>query len=157
MKMNDFLEIIITFGETKYKAVCPAFPSCKGIGVTEKEALLKLSRSIARHINRSTRSLLENIILSDAYTEIIMDTTKNKKEHRRVFDFDLTSFGKSKEVSIKCKKMPDIMPKIDNDIQSLFNMMDEGAANLKHADTYPRQPSPGNHDEFLFGFPLNLN
>jgi predicted RNase H-like HicB family nuclease len=161
LDINGKLEIVITNKESKYKATSPSFPKCKGFGTTEKEAIQKLSKSISRHISNITNDILKSILLSDSYTEIILDTSKKNKEHRRVFNLDpfnrILSAGSLSGIS------PDQMSMItkDNkkDIKDFFQQKEMDFFGQESSFAFLDDPVSNNNsqDGFVFGFPVSLN
>lgn len=56
------LQIEVTFQKTRFKAVCSAFPECKGFGKDEDEAVNKLCKSISKFISQVASGLVESVI-----------------------------------------------------------------------------------------------
>ena len=126
--MEPHLEVVVTKLRTRYQAVCPLFPLCKGVGATEEKALIQLGRSIAKMIGEASEKNLTQLFSSHRYTEVILDATKATKEQRRVFRLDggaLPGF----QLQYKSQSPMDILlkptQKQDQDITKLLDYLDE--------------------------------
>jgi hypothetical protein len=56
------IEVQVTWQKTRFKAICSAFPECKGFGKSEDEAIDKLCKSVSKFISQVTIGLVENVI-----------------------------------------------------------------------------------------------
>jgi predicted RNase H-like HicB family nuclease len=163
MDINGKFEIVITVKKSRYKATSPAFPNCKGFGNTEKEAIEKLTKSISKHISGITENMLNKVLLSDTYTEIVLDSSKNNHEERRVFNLDQLQFA-IQNVDIKSKTPFDPIlkhPKFtERDIKDLLPSLsqDMDIFDANNYMPYSNVNSQNNyHDGILFGFSVSLN
>lgn len=167
--MNALVQLEVSIKKIKsvYKAKCNAFPKCIGQGKTEKEALSKLGVSISRVVGKMAKTTFDNLVLSDKYTEILLDNSKKGTEQRRVFQLHpQIQSTESKSFFMKIKLMPpakqvsDLISEIDDDIHDLMDTAD--FPDQLHP---PRKSHPtgmmaifGNQMEgMVFGLPLNLN
>jgi len=165
--VDQHLEIIVTKLKTRYKAVCPLFPECKGFGVTEEAALLKLSQSISKLIAKLSEKNLKQLFLSNSYTEVLLDSQKATKQQHRVFRMD---HKPKTNPSFTLKyKAPDISPYTDEmlpaeDIRSVLAQMDEillaqgqSVQVVDGLSSLLDRGALGPEDGIAFGFPLSLN
>ena len=155
------IEIILKKNNGKFRASCTAFPKCKGIASTENEAILKLSESVSRFISKSIQKVFKSIIMSDNYTEILLDTTQKKeKPQKRVFSLDPSILNIQKTFSIKASSVPE--PTI-GDPHTDYDLYRLQSDTIPITDSHPpifsvlgkvNQQQP---EEFLFGFPISFN
>ncbi len=167
--MEPHLEIIVTKLRTRFQAICPLFPLCKGVGATEEKALIQLGRSISKLIGETSRKNLTQLFTSHRYTEVILDATKATKEQRRVFRLDggaLPGF----QLQYKAPSPMDILQKSshlkqDQDITKLLDYLDEmmvaNGMDFPSSDTdHPFSSavmSRLQEESTGFGFPLSMN
>jgi len=160
------LEVSIKKLKTRYKATTSAFPKCSGLGATEREALLSLSKSITKHISQFTQTTLEKLLVSNAYTEIMFNLDSPAKETKKVFSLDPNFSTVQKTVSIHPNSnviehlLNSKVKHNDPDIYELFEEFEEPTSKSieqvisqileKHL---PDQQSEG----LVFGFPMSLN
>lgn len=167
MELDQRLEVVIKIEDDKYKAICTSFPKCKGVGDTEEEALTKLSASIGRAIARMAQLSLKNLFLSDNYTEVILDGSKDKGAQCRVFSFEST-LGPQRDVSVRMNNMSQLLPGSSAEIKSEFStdvggffskgISDVDSMRLGNNMTYLGKPiQPLGKEDFMFGFPLSFN
>ncbi len=163
--MFSKLEVVITKKRSKYQALCTSFPQCIGNGKTEPLALENLCEVIADHIKNTTKDSFKNILLSPHYTEILFDTSKAKKEHRRVFNLDLPESQQERMLYLKLQgtktpSEPQERPQFRESFLHLSNSESElgiaeppvnGVAIMSNLLSYNQA------DGYLFGFPLNFN
>ena len=165
VSLNQFEVIISKQENLEYKATSNLFPRCFGQGKTEKEALKKLSSSISRFIARNLKISLEQLLCSDNYTEIILDSKENANKEHRVFTVDQMFKGINKQVSLKIKSSLDMdnfkdqMKKKDgifNDFSEhdLYQIM--GVQNHKEEDFLSIINKP-TQDGLIFGLPISFN
>jgi hypothetical protein len=158
------LEVKIIKEAERFIASCGAFPSCKGIGETEKEALEKLGNSISRAIGKMTRESIKSVLLSDHYTDIIFEEKEDKKEQRRVFNLNSSS-QTQKRVLIKLmafQKMNQQDQLEYEDISDFFQSKEtpsfmEPKAMDDVISTIEKSKNPPTNDGYLFGFPISFN
>lgn len=167
--MDNHIEIIVTKLRTRFRAECPLFPQCKGVGPTEEKALLQLSSAIAKMIGKLSKDNLSTLFLSDRYTEVLLDSTKPNKEQHKIYTLDKKSQPKGFMLKYK-SKLPEINPtepEIQRDVQRLINQIDEiiiaqDSMLQLHSDPFMNleghDPSSlATEDGFAFGFLLNMN
>ena len=169
--MNDTnLEINIAFKNRKYIATTTTFPSCKGKGETQEEALEKLSRSIASYISKVAKEAMGKLITSNSYSEVIIDTTDKEKVQKRVFNLDPSLLSLSRTMFIKSNAVDGLNQKMTDDIKQEMNSFmsrpDDAEAEVISAvpgipiDSSATQQSrvaASDQDGFVFGFPLSFN
>lgn len=167
MEQFSNLEVVIKQVGEKYKATCDNFPKCSGTGTTQEEALNKLSESIARFISGLAKQALKSVLSSDSYSEVLLDTTSDKAEHRRVFSLDPTMNALTKSVFVKVDPLKEKGRQLPQtpDINDIFQAevehhpalsMKTGATGLESA-ALQRLLQENESDGFVFGFPINFN
>ena len=157
-----------------WKATTSSFPDCKGLGQTESEAIDKLVTSITRCISKRTKQYLGKMLQSKHYTQVILDTTKTKKSHKRLFPLDGTFNHLSKLFFVKVKnlshlnseKPADLKP---SDLSSMAFNQDEteffsntisvAPQGIEDGETmFVKRLMQGQADGgYVFGFPLSFN
>ncbi|MFC1752635.1 hypothetical protein ACFL96_04490 [Thermoproteota archaeon] len=169
---SEFLEITIVREDAEYSAVCSIFPACIGKGDTEKQALSELGKAISKFLTEVMSESLESLLLSDKYTEVILDAkkTKKKKTQKRIFHLNSAYFDFQKDIVIKCDPIrTDIQSKAEG--RSIDNLMRFDADwTFEKLGAYPmsmhEQPmqsphtegiSSSNHDGLAFGFSISMN
>ncbi len=78
MKMN--FEIVISKADGKFKALCPAFPDCMGIGDTEPEAVEDLGNVITMHLSDTVRHTIDDISRLGLLKRVSNSTSNAKQE-----------------------------------------------------------------------------
>ena len=167
MEQFSNLEVVISHVGDKFKATCDNFPKCSGTGSTQEEALTKLSESIARFIGSLAKKALKTVLSSDSYSEVLLDTTAKKSEHRRVFSLDPTMNALTKSVFVKVEPLKNKTHHLPQtpDISEIFQAevehhpalsMKTGATGLESA-ALQRLLQENESDGFVFGFPINFN
>ena len=159
MSLLSHLKVKITFNRNIYKASSDAFPKCYGTGSTESEALEKLSASISRYIAALVKNTFNNLLKSERYTELILDTNEsNSQERIYPLDSQTAQFTKSVFVKVKAKDMNATDEKF-LDIQSFVKQLDKHK--LESEDTvlekHLHSDTDTDADNFVFGFPLSFN
>ena len=144
--LDQFLEVIITKKDNVFKAECPSFPRCKGIGETEEKALDKLSNSIGNYIGRASKKQFNEILTGKNYTEIVVDPKDRDSFQHRLFS-----------VVPEEKKKPNVLVKFDalsvtnskdaedsllNEIEELLSSSAETAESSSSLLTKQRPQSP---------------
>ena len=163
MHSHHNLEVIIRQNESMFEALCSAFPKCIGRGITQDESLANLSESIAGFITSVATESFQSILLSNKYTEVLLDVSKKDKEQRRVYNLDPTvaSFHKTVLFKIKPLQEPQILPtEINNDINTLFQPREpitHSGDPIANITTIIARIVPQNQEGFGFGFPLSFN
>ena len=162
--LNNQLEVIVRKEQTKFRAMCPAFPRCFGLGESEKIALKKLSKSIARRISKITAKKVEDVFLSDNYSEIIYDSQKNKTEQRKIYNLNSTLKTVNNSIALKIKT--DLFDNLDNTLKHKEKLVDcmvkknnpfneEGY--LDKEFYMPERISQEQEEAFYFDFPISFN
>ncbi|MSR88524.1 MAG: hypothetical protein EXS67_02595 [Candidatus Margulisbacteria bacterium] len=131
MNLNfAYLEINIKLHKSGFKATCPMFPSCKGIGETQEIATSKLSRSITTILTKKLR---------DSVDQIVASSVKNLCIKLPVM-YELKK-------SLRKKDAPRDISEIESLLHAsgLFEEDDLGLSN----DMIP--------EELMFGFPMSYN
>lgn len=160
---EHYMDVIITKEEETFKATTPLFPKCKGIGVTEKEALLKLSNSISNHIHRATKKHISSVLLGDNFSEVITDPLKKDEQKHKMFDLNPQS--SSQKFNVFVKFSPFISPTPTRVKGSLFSDIEEfliSNAYLKESSidlvtSEATLSANESEDGFVFGIPFCLN
>jgi len=165
MESFSNLEVIITFEKELYKAACPSFPKCTGKGKSESEALVKLSGAISRYISKVSKEAFNRILLSEKYTEVMLDTTEAKKK-KLVFSLEPSLLNIPKSLSIKMKPAEFPVSGVKKDIRQLFQnsevannggMMSESFGDPLTGGAFGGISYQTNQAGIVFGFPLSFN
>ena len=160
------LEVIITSDNTEYRAICPSFPPCEGIGETEQIALEKLSKSITRYISKLTKKTVQSILLSDNYTDLILESNNEIQEQRRVFTVNNAALQKQKRLLLKLHSLPEMEKLSENKKQPIEFIIDSFQDNRESDFLSPPQlienlintiKQPRQEEGFTFGFPISFN
>lgn len=164
---NQHIEIIIKKFKTRVQATSPLFPGCKGSGKTEEEACVNLTRAISRHIAKVTEESLKVIMLSNRYTEVIVDATKHGKEHRKVFPISSSVIQLQQAILLRMKTqaLPQSpLNQTEKDIHVLFQEMQQEAVCATQSSKGIEailekivEEAVASQDHFIVGFPLSLN
>lgn len=165
---SDFnIEIIITKTDGSFKASCPTFPHCKGIGDTKEIALDHLSENISTYIAKTSKTYLRSLFKSSDYSEVILDPKEKETFEHRIFDPEAAKKTFKKNVLIKLKSIQYADLPVDNSAQDLEVAITEMFQ--KELSEEERQTETGfttllndpvvqkKLDGFLFGIPLCLN
>ncbi len=172
--MNQHIEVIVTKLRTRYRAECPMFPTCKGVGATEEKALIDLSHSISRAISKMTQKNLASLFGSSQYTELILDARESRQHQRRVFPLspDLLKAAPSQFILKYKNDPPPAFPAsnltdakrrdIGDLLSSLEEMLVDNELGLQALDDFAatlQDPNGGPLQEegLIFGFPLSMN
>ena len=158
MGLLSQLEVKILFKQNMYKATCDTFPKCSGAGSTESEALDKLSHSISRFIGSLVKNTFKNLLNSDRYTELILDTTE-KNQQKRVYPIDPAMKQVAKSVLIKVKAN-EKTSSADSvlDIKTFVKQLDTPRHDDEDSDILEKNlQTETDSDNFVFGFPLSFN
>ena len=160
MKDIQYLEVVIASHVSGYKAICQSFPNCKGIGPSEKEALDKLSQSIARYVAKITKTSLQSVFQSKQYTEVISESVFGGESPKKRI-FSLSNGGDaSHRVFLTMKSMPEwsqdapketqeeILDGVEMDMMFSQELMSKSMSPLLSSQS---------SDGFTFGFPISLN
>ncbi len=169
--MNQIIEVKIIKRKINYIATSSLFPACKGIGKTKKEALLKLSKSISNTIAKMINSTLDDVFLSNNYTQIMLDQSKDSNEQSIAFNLNniqtrmpstfllkVSSFSEEGESDSIDNQFDD---DADTSYDSFFQVNDDQDDEPLHQDMFEQltlqQKSTQDPDAIVFGFPLNFN
>lgn len=168
---NKYLEVIITNKDDQFRASCPTFPKCKGIGTTEDAAIEKLVKSISRFIGKSAEKTLATVFEASNYTEIVFDNTESKKEQKKIFNLDPGTSSSQKDINFKYDQPAELVDlygkEPENDINQFLNLTAAQSIESKFANPQIMQsstnktpyemPLENNPDNFMFGIMLSLN
>jgi len=173
MNQNDqYLEVIITKDSGLYKASTPTFPTCKGLGEDEQEALKKLAMSIGRLIGRLSREHMHSVFSQSNYTEVIVDPDKKDVFQHRVYDINPKSDINKKNVLVKFKPYDSIQEGTQKEqlVSDIENMLNSNEPQMDGPYVNPSEDSPirlvspesaasvsEQEDGFVFGIPICLN
>jgi len=167
------LDVVIIKKESFFEAKSPAFPLCKGKGVTEKEALIKLNKSIARHMAKSLESLFDETFNSESYTQIIANPLDATQEQHRIYNLLSILPAPQRKIALQLKELPQLAmlrqeknsEESAQDIHAFLNALKKALIKKSHEPSQtnstisiqeiPSKQLPGN--EFILGIPLSLN
>ena len=170
--MNQIIEVKIIKKKVNYVATSALFPQSKGIGRTKKEALNKLAKSISNFISKMVNSTLTNMFLSNNYTQIMLDQTKEVHEENIAFNLNASQGLVPKSFLLKVSSFTEeedsnTFSEINetNDVNKLFDyQLDEDEFSEGEFDGNDlfeqltlQQKSTQDPDAIVFGFPLNFN
>jgi hypothetical protein len=155
------LEVSIQQKRSRYIATSPLFPTCKGLGVTEALALRQLSNSIGRFIAKTTADALNEVLVSEDYTELIspVSSSTDADTVNRIYSFENSApFGQQGYSESKAHPVQYALEDLVEDnvrdlIQSEIDMvLEEGSSSL-----LGRSPRYRQDDEGAFGILMSLN
>jgi hypothetical protein len=163
--VNQVIQVKIVKRNLNFIATAPLFPKCKGSGPTKKEALSKLSKSISNYIASGINSTLNTLFLSNNFTQVILDQSKDS--HEEILGFSLSKASISKSFLLKVPLYSE--SSVDETSESNmsqedtvsemfgFDSDDDSSENGDFLEEVTIvQQKPGG-DAIVFGFPLNLN
>ncbi|RAP32192.1 hypothetical protein DID77_04735 [Candidatus Marinamargulisbacteria bacterium SCGC AG-439-L15] len=161
------LEIKLSQHKSGYKATCKSFPDCSGIGDTQEAALDKLGSSISRFISKVAGKAFKSILLSDRYSEVVLDANSIQKDQYRVFSLDQEADQLSKlfYMRLQVPSENSVPQKNSRDISQLIpDMATEPAnpvfptGNLDIQSVMNKRLQQSNDQEgFMFVFPVSFN
>lgn len=170
--MNQIIEVKIIKRKVNYIATSSLFPTCKGIGKTKKEALVKLSNAISNNISKMINSTLTDVFLSNNYTQIMLDQTKDNHEQSFAFNLNNTQNKLPSTFLLKVSSFSeedtddtfddhfDDLADIEMPYETIMQKSDS-EDNVLHNDMFEQltlqQKSSQDPDAIVFGFPLNFN
>jgi hypothetical protein len=169
---KEHIEVIITKKDLTFTASSPAYPKCRGIGETEKDALLKLGNSIGNFIGRVTKNHIKTILSGNDFSEVIVDPSDKKSIQHRVFSLNTDTPPKKKEILVKVNPLhvpnsPKISKKIFSELDKEVTTSDiihETSQVLVSKESfinllYSEAPTllTDKEEDFGFGIPICLN
>lgn len=163
MKSAFSLEITIKHDSEKFIALCSGFPECSGEGESEQIAIENLSESIATHIKTAAKQTFQTIFSSRHFTQIILDTAKAAKEHRRVYSLDPNDSTIQRSIIFKVKPNEDITQMMEPPQDDIVAFLQNREAMLLQSMTSQMTPltgrihAIGQTDGFSFGIPISFN
>ncbi len=138
------IEVNVTFQKTRFKAVSPTFPECKGFGKSEDEAVSKLCKSISKFISQVAGSLVESVIREATQPPELTE----KKPPKRASRTAKTITQQMPILSYPEDRMLFMVPP-EQDIQTLMHRLQGGMDD--------ETPIHSEIEGFYMGFPLSLN
>jgi hypothetical protein len=163
------LEVIITFKHAQYEAKCPSYPHCKGLGESKVEAMHKLTDSISRQVQRSTKKELTSLFKTSRFSNVLNLSENSKDQEHRIYPIDESS-GSSclKDIHLKFHELPEMKyfpdkslktPSVNDFFEALKSEtlplsdlpLKESSISILDA------PFKTRDDGFIFGVPLSLN
>jgi len=141
------IEVQITFQKTRFKAICPAFPECKGFGKSEDEAVNKLCKSISKFISQVAGTLVESVIREAVHP------TETRYEAPQKSTTPRGKASTTKKTAMPILSYPEdrLFFRVPPD-QDIHTILDR----LQGPDDYDA-PLESEIDGFYMGFPLSLN
>ena len=143
------LDVVISKEDSKFAAMCPAFPECKGVGETEKEALEKLSDAIGVFVGKITKDSMKTLLLSENYTEILMGQKVQQDDQRKIFHLNPALRQTPRSILLRLKPMSELgvapkKPQQDrHDINEFLRQLESQSIVIPQ--------------DIMFGFPLSAN
>lgn len=155
LKSNANIEVKITYERKRYKAVCMAFPQCKGFGKTEAIALRSLSRDISKLVMKSSETAFKSIFLSAHHTSIIIQNRKKHREIQRVYHLEAAAQAFWQEIQDHYldlhQEAPQSMMRLQTGAPGMSKMHSDLALTLYQAIYQSKDNSNG------FGYTISLN
>lgn len=150
---KDNLELILEKHKgNAFKATTPSFPVCKGIGLSENDAIEKLCNSIAYFISKTTKNMLKTKLTNKNYCEIITNPVKSKEFQHRIYNLN--------ESNKMCNSKKIYLKSIEDHLESLFSdshhSEEELEKKLKELGSF-LTGQINESDNTLFGINLCLN
>lgn len=146
---NNHLDIIIEYINEEYKATCTTFPTCKGVGQTEEEALDKLSQAIGNFVGRKTKTYLSKVIQNKNYRHHVIDPFEKQTQYR-LYPYQPEKLPFSHAILIK---LQDLLPETTE--PTLQNM---DASDLIYQDQSATvTPDIYPEEGYMLGLSLSLN
>jgi hypothetical protein len=138
------IEVKVSFQKTRFKAICPTFPECKGFGKSEDEAVKKLCKSISKFISQVAGSLVENVIREATKPTPIPEPAQPKRSSRNT---------KTTSTSMPLLSYPEdrMMFRVPPE-QDIHTLMHRLQGSMDEAI-----PIHSEIEGFYMGFPLSLN
>ena len=140
------IEVKVVFQKTRFKAVSPTFPECKGFGKSEDEAVEKLCKSISKFISQIAGNLVESVIREATHPTPITEKSPPKRASRNTKttsqDMPLLSYPED-------RMMFRVPP--EQDINTLMHRLQGGGGMDDEI------PIHAEIEGFYMGFPLSLN
>jgi len=156
------LEIIIEKKHHTFCAKAPMFPTCIGIGKSEREALERLKRSVHRMISNQALESLDFLLNSKNYKSITIDP-RNKSFQHRVYRSSYCGSSTIQTITMKLDKIKDSLTQ--RHTQKKFHVdylvdtegrVDE--TNIAYKDRLDvQQHVQNNENSFLLSIHLSLN
>jgi len=142
------IEVQVTFQKTRFKAICSAFPECKGFGKSEEEAVEKLCKSISKVISHVAETLVENVIREAIHP------TKATKSRPQNLSAKKAKATKTKQDPLPLLSYPEdrMLFRVPPD-QDIHTLMDR----LQGPSDYDMPLHSEEIEGFYMGFPLSLN
>ena len=168
------LDVVIIKKETFFEAKSPAFPLCRGKGLTEKEAMKKLNKSVSKYMARSLEMLLDETFNSESYTQIIANPLTATQEQHRIYNLLNSLPAPLRKIALQLQELPQLAllrhekateEETGKDIQSFLNALKKTIVRKSYdfpqsnnpisVQEMPNKHLPGN--DFILGIPLSLN
>ncbi|MDC0036750.1 hypothetical protein OAJ27_00720 [bacterium] len=110
---TDVEVIINKLKDDSFNATTPMFPNCKGCGETTEEALEKLSKSISRFIQKTTKDYLSQRFTSSSYSNVVtrVNDKNNNMQHRVYHQEDKKKF---KQKNIYLESLQEILDEVSD-------------------------------------------
>ncbi len=162
MNFEHRLEVVIKIENSLYRAHCPEFPKCSGLGATQEEALQKLSASIGRLIGKLARNSIQTLFLSDNYTQVLFDSSDINQQQVRVFTVTPMPPSSQRRVALMLHSLHDLLANKkltrNEDMPHLNSNAVYGHVVIENplAAFSPTNLSSGK-ESFILGFPLSIN
>ncbi len=168
------LDVVIIKKKSYFEAKTPAFPLCKGKGLTEKTALKSLNKSISKHLAATLEDLFNDTFDSENYTQIIANPLEAAVEQHRIYDILNILEAPKRKIALRLRELPqlallryDKSPEETNtqDIHAFLNALKKALVKKNQdipqtnstitVQEIPSKQFPGN--DFILGIPLSLN
>lgn len=168
------LDVVIIKKKSYFEAKTPAFPLCKGKGLSEKTALKSLNKSISKHLASTLEDLFDDTFASENYTQIIANPLDATTIQHRIYNVLNILEPPKRKIVLQLRELPqlallrhDKSPEESGaqDINAFLNALKK--ALVKKTQDIPQTNStitvqeipskqfPGN--DFILGIPLSLN
>ncbi len=155
------LEVIVQQKDGMFIASSPLFPSCKGKGETEKDALALLGKAITRAVSRQLQVTLGNLFNNKAMHQVIIDTNQPNCAQHYVYDLHnenelLTLFLKFRSLPEYSHLIPDVMKEANRFLLAPMSNQTKAAINAS-VNLFEDTVSNQIEETIILGYPLCLN
>ena len=159
MNQSLSIDIYISLKRKNFHAYSPAFPTCKAIGPTKKDALKNLSKKIGTYISKLTQENISKALNSNNFVEVVLDPEKENLEHY-IYEIGNTGLTTQKKLSLKLSTLKKIVgdtqsdsPNQNESVEKISDLSED----IQNMMSETISQNPENVNVMTFGFPISLN